>query len=878
MAASAAASSGEPHPNDPQGWLPTDAARNIFADKWAIRDDDGVPVETFAEACGRVAHTAASAMPDSFFEMEPDEEAQGTDQALKRYPDLKRVVRRIGGSRQELRGAFREMLLAREFFPNSPTWTGAGRPLGQLAACFVLPVDDEMGRGPDGIFSTLRNAVLIQQSGGGNGFDFSKLRPKGELVSKSKGKASGVISFLGVYDTAFGTIAQGGVRRGANMAVLRCDHPEIFEFIACKSVEGTISNFNISVGVTDDFMECVEEDGDWDLVHGEGAARKVFRTVKARELMDRITEGAWRNGEPGVVFLDRINLDNPVPGVYTLAATNPCGEQALGPYENCCLGSVNLAAFVRPNRAGADGDSVAASLEDTIDTEAYMDACVLGGLFLDCIVTANKYVDAVPQLREAAMARRRVGLGPMGLADVLMAARAPYDSDEGRSLVGEMMHGMMRGSILASAYLSHTCGAFPDWGKSIYPDFFSEDDEGRTLRSPDEIDAPPAIKQIATAGLMDLVSGWGLRNAVMRTSAPTGTIATVAGCEGYGCEPVFALSYTRFVVGGDPIQYESQLLKDHFAALGKSPEWSARVMADIRRVGGDLGLVGLENNTAEIFKTAMDIAPVDHVAMQAVVQQYVDNSISKTINMPNEATVADVRKVYREAFNLGCKGITVYRTGSRDKVVLSTETPSADAADESEEGEEEVHNFRVARPDVIRGVTLRGPSPSGQVLVTINTVSGGPLEVIVTTSKAGSEICAIGEATGRLITSMLRMTGGDSKAPSAAARTQRLREVVKQLSGIRGARSIGHGPKRVSSFPDAVAAILRRYIALQDEEEEEEENDGKDGEEADEPYPSPPQSPTHCNGGDICPECGNGTLMHSEGCMKCLACSYTVCG
>ena len=558
---------------------------------------------------------------------------------------------------------FYDLLTTLKFFPNSPTFTGAGTPLGQLAACFVLAIDDDMGKDSDeGIFNTLRNAALIQQTGGGNGFSFSRLRPKGGAVKTSAGVASGPVGFLRVYDAAFGEIAQGGSRRGANMGVLRVDHPDIEEFIACKSVEGQIANFNISVGVTDAFMQAVKEDGDFDLVEPRG--KNVVRTLRARTLFEDIIRHAHRNGEPGVLFLDAANRSNPVPHLYELEATNPCGEQFLGPYENCCLGSINLAQHVT-----ADGQIDWAALEETV---------VLSTRFLDDVVSANKYVPAVPQLEDAAHRVRRIGLGIMGLADVMYMIGVRYGDEESLDLAGQVMEFVRYHCMRTSIELARERGPFPAISGSLYdPDNLRWQPPTPVQPFAHDFDRPHLSWDLIVDGIKE----HGIRNGAQTTIAPTGTIGTVTGCEGYGCEPVFALAYTRYVkeaAGDVALTYVSPLFLRALDAAGIVGDERKSIVDQIVLTGTCQGIDELPADLRHTFVVSQDIAPTEHVLMQAALQRFVDNSISKTCNFPPEAEPEDVAEAYMMAWELGCKGLTVYVTGSRQEVVLETKA-TADA-------------------------------------------------------------------------------------------------------------------------------------------------------------------------------------------------------
>ncbi|MCB0199014.1 MAG: adenosylcobalamin-dependent ribonucleoside-diphosphate reductase, partial [Anaerolineae bacterium] len=511
---------------------------------------------------------------------------------------------------------FYDLLANLKFFPNSPTFTGAGTPLGQLAACFVLAIADDMGKdSPEGIFNTLRNAALIQQTGGGNGFSFSRLRPKGGAVNTSAGVASGPVGFLRVYDAAFGEIAQGGTRRGANMGVLRVDHPDIEEFIACKSEEGQISNFNISVGVTDVFMQAVKEDGDFDLI--DPRSKQPVRSVRARDLFDSIIKHAHLNGEPGVLFLDAANRSNPVPHLYELEATNPCGEQFLGPYENCCLGSINVSQHVT-----ADG---------CIDWDALEETVVTATRFLDDVVSANKYVPAVPQLEDAAHRVRRIGLGIMGLADVMYMMGVRYGDRESMDLAGQVMEFVRYHCMRTSIELARERGPFPAISGSLYdPDDLHWQPPTPVQPYTHDFDRPSLSWDL----IVDGIKAHGIRNGAQTTIAPTGTIGTVTGCEGYGCEPVFALAYTRYVkeaAGDVALTYVSPLFLRALDAAGIVDDERQAIVDQIVQTGTCQGIDELPADLQHTFVVSQDITPTEHVMMQAVLQRFVDNSISKCV-------------------------------------------------------------------------------------------------------------------------------------------------------------------------------------------------------------------------------------------------------
>lgn len=1190
----------------------TENARQVLMKRYVRRGDDGQPAETVEEMFWRVAYHVAK--------VEEKWDADVQKRTIEYY----------------------HLLSSKKFFPNSPTFTGAGTPLGQLAACFVLPIADDMGRDSAGIFQTLRDAALIQQTGGGNGFSFSRLRPKGAIVHTSAGQATGPVGFLRVYDHAFGEIAQGGTRRGANMAVLRVDHPDVEEFISSKTNENQITNFNISVGITDAFMRAVQEDGEWELrfpdiqemkqrkfsgtleqAEKEGITIRTYKKVKARDLFNMIVKQAHHNGEPGVLFLDAANRGNPVPHLYPLESTNPCvtgetlvatpsgwrradtiregdeictvlgvgrvatvevnenmpvydlhlsdgtvirvtashqfhvrdsrtklfaprrldelqvgdwvrvyraampdnevpgrpanmtdreygflvgvlagddrdipdvlaaadvrsssqadehawdqivakafarvdtdpvyapegdgsrstmegsrlrpvatawanslplvsapapqkqlpeayinsnrefltglldglfstrgtvdsqskkprirfqtsshelalqlrrillmfgihaqirsisdgpnhdvtvsgeglgrffeeiavshpekqmrieeaalrtnftggpwaarvvkiepagiatvydlyepksdtwitegfvsrgcGEQWLGPYENCCLGSVNLNEHCAP-----DG---------TVDWELLRQSVVLATRFLDDVVEANAYVPAVPQLREAAHRARRIGLGIMGLADLMYHVGVRYGSQEGQEFGSQVMEFVRYHAMKTSIELARERGPFPAIEGSIYdmdnmawtppsPLATYQRDWGRPL-----IDWDSIVSGIKTHGI---------RNAAQTTVAPTGTIATVAGCEGYGCEPVFALAYIRHVNDNGKdlrLTYASPRFDEALKKLGLGEEKRQEIVEQVMREGTCQHITDLPQEIRNTFVVSSDITAEEHVRMQGALQAFVDNSLSKTINFPETATEEDVAKAYLLAWELGCKGITVYVTGSREKVVLETKATaekkepssgSTSAAETPAQPKPEIAptfspDPKKPRPRVLAGRTYQVETPVGKAFVTLNENGGKqPFEVFINTAKAGSETAAISEAIGRLISYILRMT-------SPTKQTDRLREVVRQLMGIGGGRSLGLGPNRVRSLPDGIGQVLDIYLreragALP--ELEERNGNGHSDHHMLEEDAEPSVSFQPMKIGDLCPECGEAAVVNEEGCRKCYACGYSEC-
>ncbi len=809
------ASTRPPLPEDLGSVSLDENGRTVLMKRYIRRGKMGQPVETVEEMFWRVAYHVAEA------ELEWDGNVVGT-------------ARR-----------FYELLTSKRFFPNSPTFTGAGTPLGQLAACFVLPINDDMGRDPAGIFQTLRDAALIQQTGGGNGFAFSNLREKGALVRSSGGKATGPVGFLRVYDQAFGEVAQGGTRRGANMAVLRVDHPDIREFISCKVDENQITNFNISVGVTDKFMQAVIDDTTYDLI--SPSTGEVVESPKARDVFNLIVEHAHHNGEPGVLFIDTANRSNPVPHMYELEATNPCGEQWLGPYENCCLGSVNLAQHLGPN--------------GTIDWEKLRQSVVLATRFLDDVVTANAYVPAVPQLKEAAFRSRRIGLGIMGLADLMYHSKVRYGSEKGQEFAAQVMEFIRFHCMMTSIELARQRGSFPAIEGSIY------DPADLSWEPPQPISAYRMDLGRPEVGWSQVVEGireHGIRNAAQTTIAPTGTIATVAGCEGYGCEPIFALAYDRHVVdeGKDlTLSYTSPLFEKALIEAGLDVETRKQIIEKVSENGTAQDLDEIPREMGEYAVVSQDISAEEHVRMQAALQAFVDNSLSKTCNFPEDATEDDVAKAYKLGWELGVKGLTVYVTGSRKRVVLETKS-TAESKYGSDEAAGQLRMWNEAkkpRPQRLDGSTYQINTPVGKAFVTINENGGSqPFEVFITTAKAGSETAAVSEAIGRLLSYALRVA-------SPVPPRERMAELVRQLAGIGGGRPLGFGPNRVLSLPDGLAQAMAAYLG----ERPIGRNITQQPQEASEPLPM--------RVGDLCPECGAAALVHEEGCRKCYSCGYSEC-
>ena len=818
----------------------TENARLVLARRYLKKDEEGNPVEDPETMFWRVARVVA----------EEDRVHGATESGV-----------------EELARQFYELMTTGKFEPNSPTLMNAGRPLGQLSACFVLPVADALSnRAKSGIYDTLRAMALVHQSGGGTGFSFSRIRPKGDTVRSTMGVASGPVSFMRLYDASTEVVKQGGTRRGANMGILRVDHPDIREFITCKDDTSQITNFNISVAITDAFMAAVAAGATYDLVSPRTG--DVVGSDNAREIFDLIVDGAWKTGEPGVFFIDRANEYNPVPALGEYEATNPCGEQPLLAYDVCNLGSVNVGAFARPD-GRRDGTA-----EERIDWDGLRRVVHLSVHFLDNVIDANRY--PLPAITELAQRIRRIGLGIMGWADLLVRVGVPYDSGEGVRLGRRVMEFVNEESRVASERLAASRGVFPAWEASIWgPD-------GSCARRSDGTRIRPERR---------------LRNCNLTTVAPTGTISIFAGCSG-GIEPLFAVAFMRNQAGA--------LMPDvneDFVRVARAGGWYSDELMERIASEGHIHFDEVPEEVQRIFVTSHDIAPEWHVRMQAAFQEHTDSAISKTTNFANEATAGDVREIYELAFRLGCKGVTVYRDGSRPLQVLSTgKTGQQEGASETErraleqhlaDSREEVHGLRIRieelkdriekqdrnartirhkrqRPPVLTGRTIKMHSPLGDLYVTINEdKKGRAFEVFTTVGKAGGAAMADAEALGRLASLALR-----SGIPITAVRDQ--------LRGISCDRAVGVGPNKVLSAPDAVAQAINRYLA------------DREGVQQELPITAPvafeggaaavqaegrgnplPVDPSFLGS---CPDCGAGQLAYEEGCVKCHVCGFSECG
>ena len=812
-------------------------ARIVLEKRYLVKDETGAPQETPEELFWRVASVVAEA----------DRRYGASDGAVETVAE-----------------EFYRLMTERRFEPNSPTLMNAGRPLGQLSACFVLPVTDALSNGRDGIYDTLRSMALIHQSGGGTGFGFSRLRAKGSMVRSTTGVASGPVSFMKLYDASTDAVKQGGTRRGANMGILRVDHPDIMEFITCKEDLTQVTNFNISVAVTRVFMEAVKAGSAYDL--RDPASGQVVGQLDARAVWDRMVEGAWRTGEPGVFFIDEANRYNPVPHLGAYEATNPCGEQPLLPYDVCNLGSINVGYYV---------------VDGVMDWDAFRRDIQLSTHFLDNIIDVNKY--PLAEIDALAKRIRRIGLGIMGFADMLIRLGIAYDSPEGVEMGRRVMEFVDTEAKKESERLARDRGAFPEWARSIWgPDeTCARDESGQRIRP------------------MQL-----LRNCNVTTVAPTGTISIIAGCSS-GLEPLFAVAFMRNQAG-----VMMPDVNEDFVAIARREGWFSDALMERIATEGHVGFPEVPEKWQRVFVTANAIAPEWHMRMQAAFQEYCDSAISKTTNFAYTATVDDVRRIYELAYELNCKGVTVYRDGSRDGQVLSTgATEKAKAEREGAPGEKrqlgqlqgtiaelesELDRLRKAlydseaenaqrrakrsRPDLLRGTTRRIETPLGTMYVTITEDDRGqPFEVFITLGKAGGAAMADVEAMGRLISLALR-----SGIP--------IMELHRQLRGIASDRPIGLGPNKVLSVPDAIGIAIEQWWRDKQGVQQELLSDARGAVPQREQVPvvsSSGEAPQAQLGFDYsgnaesfmgtCPDCGS-QLEYAEGCVKCHVCGFSECG
>ncbi|MFH0935773.1 MAG: vitamin B12-dependent ribonucleotide reductase [Candidatus Omnitrophota bacterium] len=718
-----------------------------------------------------------------------------------------------GKSGKEVAGLadnFYRMMAELEFMPNSPCLMNAGKELGQLSACFVLPVEDSM----DSIFESLKSTAMIHKSGGGTGFSFSRLRPKNAVVKTTGGIASGPISFMKVYDAATEAVKQGGTRRGANMGILRVDHPDILEFITCKENDKHITNFNISVAITNDFMEKLEKGEDYDLI--DPHTKKVVRRLNCKEVFDLIVKQAHKNGEPGIIFIDRMNEGNPTPQLGEYESTNPCGEQVLLPYESCDLGSINL---LQMYKKGASGNE--------IDWERLNEVVRLAVHFLDNLIDVNKF--PLPKIEQATKLTRKIGLGIMGWASLLIRLDIAYNSEEAVVLGEKVMKFILDEAVKKSLELGEEKGVFPAFKGSIY-----DKKEGSPIK---------------------------MRNATLTTIAPTGTISIIAGPCSSGIEPLFALSYYRKVMDNDKLVEVDSLFEEVAREKGF---YSRELMGKIAESSSIQKIKEIPAEVRRIFVTSHDISPEWHVRMQAAFQNYVHNATSKTINFPSEASAEEVRKAYLLAYELGCKGITIYRDKSREEQVLNIGNPGTKEEKKTVEAKEEIAPR--PRPEVIIGTTTKVSTGCGNLYVTINVdEERRPFELFTQMGKAGGCAASQLEAIGRLVSLGFR-SGIEVKS------------IIEQLRNIRCPSPSWEKGKRIFSCADAIARVIERRLINNEAitvplentpvAMKHSYNDNRDGVSVDFGH--------HVNIVGVCPDCG-GALRHEEGCMKCHACGFSKC-
>jgi ribonucleoside-diphosphate reductase alpha chain len=725
-------------------------ALTVLAKRYLKRDAQGNPTESPADMFRRVAETIDNA-----------------------EPQLK------GKKKQSFADDYYRIMTDLDFLPNSPTLMNAGRELGQLSACFVLPVEDSM----ESIFEAIKNTALIHKSGGGTGFSFSRIRPANDEVRSTSGVSSGPLSFMRVFDIATETIKQGGTRRGANMGIMRVDHPDIMDFIMCKRDQTVLTNFNISVGITEAFMQAVEKDQEYDIINPRNG--KPIKKIAARKVFDNIIDMAWSNGEPGIIFLDRLNRDNPTPHIGQFETTNPCGEQPLLPYESCNLGSINLAHMLKGNQ---------------IDWAKLELTTALGTRFLDNVIEANKY--PLPEIDQMTRANRKIGLGVMGWADMLILLGIPYNSAEGIALGEKVMRFINDKAHAASIELATERGGFPNFKGSTY----------------------------------DLPNAPEIRNATCTTIAPTGTISIIANSSS-GVEPLFAVSYVRQVLDNDILVEVHPLFEKIAKERGF---YSQDLMKKIAEHGSVAHIPEVPEDVRRIFVTSHDITPKDHVLMQAAFQRHTDNAVSKTVNFTSEATREDVAMVYQLAYQEGCKGVTIYRDGSRDMQVLSVSKKADEKPETAVPMESHKSSRKKNRPRALKGATYQMTTGCGPLYVTINEDENGAFELFTTMGKAGGCAASQCEAIGRLV-SLAWRSGVQA------------RQAVKQLIGITCHKPAGFGENRITSCADAVAKAIEMHM-----------------------LPEGVAPTMFIGNGGACPECG-GAVEHEGGCCVCHACGYSEC-
>lgn len=747
-------------------------AIRVLEKRYLKKNEKGEPIETPENLFRRVSEFIASA--DKLYD--PESNAKKTEEV------------------------FYGMMARLEFMPNSPTLMNAGRELGQLSACFVLPVEDSM----DSIFEAVKNTALIHKSGGGTGFSFSRIRPKNDIVRSTHGIASGPISFMNVFDVATETVKQGGTRRGANMAILRVDHPDIEDFIYAKENNDHLNNFNISVALTEKFWDALETGGDYDLINPHSG--KKCGSLNAQQIFDKIVKHAWQNGDPGVVFIDKLNAGNPTPELGLYESTNPCGEQPLLPFESCNLGSINLSKMIKTvgSKKEIDFDKLRTTVHNSVH-------------FLDNVIDMNKY--PLPSIEKQTRSTRKIGLGVMGFSDMLMDLEIPYNSQQGINIAEKVMEFINVEAKLKSQQIAKVRGEFPAFKNSVY----------------------------------DKRSEPKIRNATRTTIAPTGTISIIAGCSS-GIEPLFALSFYRNVMDNDKLPELHPLFVEKMKAYGL---YTDELIQKVTKDGTASHIDSIPEDLKAVFNTSHEISPEWHIRMQAAFQRNTDNAVSKTVNFANEATIDDVATVYRLAHDLNCKGVTIYRDGSRDIQVLNKGTGKNEAAEPKKE------IVPKGRPRMLQGATFKLNTGQGSLYVTINmNESDKPVEVFANIGKSGGDTAALSEAIGRLISIALQ---NDIS----------VKDLGHTLIGITGSRPVWNEGTLVKSVPDGIGQILVNHFGNEssaelikkplaiEAETKHKEHSVKKG--------------TQTFNGPECPDCGSA-METSEGCTICRQCGYSHCG
>ena len=751
---------------------------------------------------------ALTVLKKRYLKRDPQGEVTETPEAL-----FHRVAKNIAQADQLYNGRdvthteedFYNLMISLDFMPNSPTLMNAGRELQQLSACFVLPVGDSM----EEIFDAVKQMALIQKSGGGTGFSFSRIRPRNDVVGSTQGISSGPVSFMKVFDAATETVKQGGTRRGANMGILRIDHPDILHFIQCKEEDHSFNNFNISVALTEEFMEAVAKGNTYALRNPR--TKEIVRFISAREVFDKIVSSAWKNGDPGIIFIDRINRDNPTPELGEIESTNPCGEQPLLPYESCNLGSINLANMVKDG--GIDWERLGSCTEKAVH-------------FLDNVIDMNRYT--LPQIEAMTKANRKIGLGVMGFADLLIRLGVPYNDPEALSLAERVMGFVHERGRKASRELALKRGSFPNFERSV------------------------------------LRKQWdAMRNATVTTIAPTGTISIIAGASS-GIEPVFALAFKRHVLDGKELVEVNPLFE---VTAKQEGFFSEGLLKRIAEAGHIEDGVEVPDRIRKLYVTAHDITPEDHIRMQAAFQKYTDNAVSKTVNFSHETTVEDVAKVYQLAYELGCKGVTIYRDRSRSEQVLYKGVLSSSQEEpEVKDMVPEVERRPKERQEVTQGSTRKIRTGCGNLYVTVNEDEAGNLfEIFNQIGKAGGCAASQSEAIGRLVSLAFR-SGVEPEV------------VIRQLKGISCHMPVWHQQGKILSCADAIGKAVEWHLALKTSHPEAAQERGATTAGPSQPLlmtlSAKPTSSVFQRG--ACPECG-GPLLFEEGCVKCY-CGYSDCG